>query len=183
MSRDRVGEIVEGFNRDLPVEGSRYQITWTGSAIESLGGSWEIDVDGANAFVLLQLIEQLQDQVIESATGKAWPRCDHGTHPRVPTEAGWSCPVDDRLPWPYGTFQGRDVPAEPQLADNVVRWFLQDRGWGVVAHRDGDLFVHFSAIEGTGYRTLAEGEPVTVTAPGPGMQGRLRQAGGVRRRS
>jgi hypothetical protein len=125
MSRDQVGEIVEGFNRDLPVEGSRYQITSTGTAIESLGSSWEIDADGV--FVLLQLIEQIQDQVIESATGKAWPRCDHGTHPRVPTEAGWSCPVDDRPPWPYGTVQGRDLPAEPELEDNVVRWFLQER--------------------------------------------------------
>jgi cold shock protein len=183
MSRDQVAAIVEGLNRDLPAEASRYRITWTGTAVESLGSRWEIDEVGTNVFALLQLIEQLQDQVIESATGKAWPRCDHGTHPRVPTEAGWSCPVEDRPLWPYGTFRGRDLPAEPELADNVVRWFLQERGWGVIAHRDGDLFVHFSAIEGTRYRTLAEGELVTVTSPGRGVQGRLRQAGGVRRSS
>jgi cold shock protein len=182
VSENRAREIVEGFNRDVPAEAHRYRITWTGTTVEVSGGSWEIDQDGSNVFALVQLIEQLQDQVIESVTGSAWPRCDHGTHPRIPTEAGWGCPVDARPAWPFGTVSDREIPAEPDLADNVVRWFLEDRGWGVIAHRDGDLFVHFSAIEGTGYRALREGEVVTVTSPGLGMQGRLRQVGGVRRR-
>jgi cold shock protein len=44
----------------------------------------------------------------------------------------------------------------------TVKWFNSDKGYGFITPDDGskDLFVHHSAIQGGGYRTLAEGEPV-----------------------
>ena len=46
----------------------------------------------------------------------------------------------------------------------TVKWFNSEKGYGFIA-RDGgaDVFVHFSAIEGAGFRNLAEGEQVEFT--------------------
>lgn len=43
----------------------------------------------------------------------------------------------------------------------VVKWFNNEKGYGFIS-RDGadDLFVHYSEIQGNGYRTLNEGEMV-----------------------
>lgn len=42
-----------------------------------------------------------------------------------------------------------------------VKWFNDTKGYGFIQQDDGDdVFVHFSAIEGIGFRTLAEGEAV-----------------------
>jgi len=44
----------------------------------------------------------------------------------------------------------------------VVKWFSNQKGYGFIA-RDtggGDVFVHYSAVEGDGFRTLAEGDRV-----------------------
>lgn len=53
----------------------------------------------------------------------------------------------------------------------TVKWFNQDKGYGFIA-RDvgGDIFVHYSAIEGQGFRTLNEGERVEYTV-GEGRKG------------
>jgi CspA family cold shock protein len=59
------------------------------------------------------------------------------------------------------------------MAEGVVKWFNATKGYGFVTPDDGspDVFVHFSAIDGTGYRELAEGERVdfdaTAGAKGP----------------
>lgn len=47
------------------------------------------------------------------------------------------------------------------MPQGTVKWFNSEKGYGFIA-RDGggDLFVHFSAIEGRGYRSLTEGQPV-----------------------
>ncbi len=47
------------------------------------------------------------------------------------------------------------------MARGTVRWFHDMRGYGFI-ERDGggSVFVHFTAIRSTGFRTLAEGQPV-----------------------
>jgi len=43
----------------------------------------------------------------------------------------------------------------------VVKWFNASKGYGFIGRDDGpDVFVHFSAIEADGYRTLKEGQQV-----------------------
>jgi cold shock protein len=43
----------------------------------------------------------------------------------------------------------------------TVKWFNADKGYGFIAPESGeDVFVHFSAIQSTGYRSLDEGQTV-----------------------
>lgn len=43
----------------------------------------------------------------------------------------------------------------------TVKWFSDGKGYGFIAREGGpDVFVHFSAIEGSGHRTLQEGQEV-----------------------
>ena len=43
----------------------------------------------------------------------------------------------------------------------TVKWFSAEKGYGFISREDGDdVFVHFSAIEGDGYRNLEEGQKV-----------------------
>lgn len=48
------------------------------------------------------------------------------------------------------------------MATGTVKWFNEAKGFGFIAPQDGteDVFVHFTAIKGSGFRTLAEGQPV-----------------------
>jgi CspA family cold shock protein len=47
------------------------------------------------------------------------------------------------------------------VATGTVKWFNADKGFGFIQQQGGDdVFVHFSAIQSTGYRTLDEGEKV-----------------------
>ncbi|MCZ6719318.1 MAG: cold-shock protein [Gammaproteobacteria bacterium] len=45
----------------------------------------------------------------------------------------------------------------------TVKWFSESKGYGFITPEDGskDVFVHHSAIEGDGFKTLAEGQKVT----------------------
>ena len=46
----------------------------------------------------------------------------------------------------------------------TVKWFNNSKGYGFIAHEGGeDVFVHFSAIQSEGYRTLQEGQTVEFT--------------------
>ncbi len=51
------------------------------------------------------------------------------------------------------------------MATGTVKWFNEAKGFGFISQEDGgaDVFVHFSAIQGTGFKTLAEGQAVTFT--------------------
>jgi CspA family cold shock protein len=47
------------------------------------------------------------------------------------------------------------------MASGKVKWFDNKRGFGFIAQESGqDIFVHHSSIQGTGYKTLLEGEQV-----------------------
>jgi cold shock protein len=48
------------------------------------------------------------------------------------------------------------------MAQGTVKWFNPDKGFGFIAPDDGsaDVFVHFSAIQSSGYRTLEENQKV-----------------------
>jgi CspA family cold shock protein len=48
------------------------------------------------------------------------------------------------------------------MADGIVKWFNEKKGYGFIEQEDGpDVFVHYSGISGSGFRSLNEGEQVT----------------------
>jgi CspA family cold shock protein len=48
------------------------------------------------------------------------------------------------------------------MAEGRVKWFNDGKGYGFIEADSGhDVFVHFSAIEGEGFKSLAEGDQVT----------------------
>jgi CspA family cold shock protein len=51
------------------------------------------------------------------------------------------------------------------MAQGTVKWFNADKGFGFIAPDDGtaDVFVHYSAIETSGYRSLDENQKVEYT--------------------
>jgi CspA family cold shock protein len=47
------------------------------------------------------------------------------------------------------------------LAEGKVKWFNEKKGFGFIENDEGgDVFVHFSAIQGTGFKTLYEGQRI-----------------------
>jgi CspA family cold shock protein len=48
------------------------------------------------------------------------------------------------------------------LAEGTVKWFSDRKGFGFIERENGDdIFVHFSSIDMSGFKTLADGEKVT----------------------
>jgi len=47
------------------------------------------------------------------------------------------------------------------MAKGTVKWFNESKGYGFIASEDGtDVFVHYSSIQGEGFKTIAEGDKV-----------------------
>ena len=66
------------------------------------------------------------------------------------------------------------------MARGTVKWFNEEKGYGFITPEEGgeELFVHYSAIEGSGFRSLKEGERVSYE-PTRGRKGE--QAANVRK--
>jgi cold shock protein len=48
------------------------------------------------------------------------------------------------------------------MAKGVVKWFNDSKGFGFIEQENGeDVFVHFSSIQGDGFKSLSEGQAVT----------------------
>jgi cold shock protein len=61
------------------------------------------------------------------------------------------------------------------MEEGIVKWFNDHKGFGFIEREEGgDVFVHHSAISGSGFKTLAEGDQVTFDveqgAKGPSAQ-------------
>jgi cold shock protein len=59
------------------------------------------------------------------------------------------------------------------MANGVVKWFNDAKGFGFIEQENGaDVFVHFSAIQTEGFKSLAEGDAVSfeVTQGAKGLQ-------------
>jgi len=58
------------------------------------------------------------------------------------------------------------------MAEGIVKWFNGEKGYGFITPDDGgkDMFVHYSAIQGSGFKSLEEGQRVSFE-PGQGQKG------------
>ena len=59
-------------------------------------------------------------------------------------------------------FGGTSIKEQVQMEQGTVKWFNDAKGFGFLSRPNGeDVFVHFSAIQTNGFRSLQEGQPVT----------------------
>ena len=68
------------------------------------------------------------------------------------------------------------------MYNGTVKWFNPEKGFGFISNDDGsgDVFVHFSAIQIDGYKTLAEGQKVVFDVEADPKNSRRMRAANVR---
>ena len=67
------------------------------------------------------------------------------------------------------------------MSKGTVKWFNAEKGYGFIEREDGgDVFVHFSAIQSEGFKTLEEGQPVTFDTEADPKNSRRMRAANVR---
>jgi CspA family cold shock protein len=73
--------------------------------------------------------------------------------------------VTNRVPHqPYFLFLQQGAKAMSTRITGTVKWFNGTKGYGFIAREGGeDVFVHFSAIQGEGFKNLNEGQKVEFT--------------------
>ena len=79
-------------------------------------------------------------------------------------------PVSTQAPHVAGVPLNSEVPKN--MAQGTVKWFNGEKGYGFIAQDGGqpDVFVHYSAIDGAGFRNLEEGQRVEFEV-GQGAKG------------
>ena len=88
----------------------------------------------------------------------------------------WAGVVHGRVRWRGGDrfWSASNQEGETDVATGTVKWFNGEKGFGFITQDDGgaDVFVHFSAIAGSGYRNLEENQKVEfeVTQGPKGLQ-------------
>jgi Cold shock proteins len=68
------------------------------------------------------------------------------------------------------------------MNSGTVKWFNEGKGFGFISNNDGsgDVFVHFSAIQDTGFKSLSEGQQVTYDTEADSRDSRKMRAINVR---
>ena len=68
------------------------------------------------------------------------------------------------------------------MNNGTVKWFNAEKGYGFISNDEGgeDVFVHFSAIQGDGFKTLNEGQKVTFEPETAPKNAKLRAANVVK---
>ncbi len=66
---------------------------------------------------------------------------------------------------------GKNVEGVRRMAEGTVKWFSEQKGYGFIEQDEGgDIFVHHSAIDMPGFKTLSEGDRVSFDV-GQGQKG------------
>jgi CspA family cold shock protein len=122
---------------------------------------------------------RMEEQGQEVEAPELCQACRQGTTPEAPPPTE---PESEPKPRPVGRPAPAGKPADGPTAPSgipfterqygEVKWFNQSKGYGFITQESGeDIFVHYSGIEGEGFKVLTEGQKVEfeveTTAKGP----------------